>query len=438
MSTEARRFLFVMFEGGGNVPPQLGVARRLVERGHAVRVLGDRAIEADVRAARCEFAPYRLAPHHNMRSQQDCAVRQWEAKSRRGQLQRICDAVFFGPAAEYARDVLEEVARFRPDAIGVDSLLWGAMAGAERSRVPSAVMMHHVCHLRLDGLPPPALGLAQARGPLGRLRDRLLYRLMPPEFARGLATLNGAREAIGLSPLASLFEQPHRLARVLVLTSREFDYRPRSAPPEVRWVGAQLDDPPWADPWISPWPADHPDPLVVVALGSTYQDQRALTARVIEALGGLPVRGLVTLGGVFAPSEFVAPANVVIVRSVPHRAVFPSARAVVAHGGHGTVIKALAHGVPVLCIPLGRDQGDNAARLSHTGAGVALKPTSSATAIRRALRLLLDEPSFAAAAHRLADAIAADVSADAAVAELESLADAGASQPGRSPSSAAV
>lgn len=56
-------FLFVMWEGGGNVPPMLGLARRLVQCGHAVRVISDPANGPEVRAAGCEFTPYRRAPH---------------------------------------------------------------------------------------------------------------------------------------------------------------------------------------------------------------------------------------------------------------------------------------------------------------------------------------------------------------------------------------
>ena len=75
-----------------------------------------------------------------------------------------------------------------------------------------------------------------------------------------------------------------------------FDFPARALPPNVRYVGPQLDDPAWAQPWTSPWPDDHPDPLMVVGLSSTFQDQGALLQKVIDALGGMRVRGLMTLG----------------------------------------------------------------------------------------------------------------------------------------------
>ena len=92
------------------------------------------------------------------------------------------------------------------------------------------------------------------------------------------------------------------------------------------------------------------------------------------------------------------------------------------HAGHGTVIKALAAGVPVVAIPLGRDQLDNAARVQHHGAGLRLKTKAKPEAIAQAVRRVLDEPSFAAGAERLAAAIAAETASDRAAEELEELA----------------
>ena len=99
------------------------------------------------------------------------------------------------------------------------------------------------------------------------------------------------------------------------------------------------------------------------------------------------------------------------------------AAAIVTHAGHGTVIKALAAGVPVVALPLGRDQLDNAARVVHHGAGLRLKPKASPDAIARAVGRVLNEPSFAAGAQRLADAIAAETAEDRAAAELEELSE---------------
>ena len=122
----------------------------------------------------------------------------------------------------------------------------------------------------------------------------------------------------------------------------------------------------------------------------------------------LPLRGLATYGAIDPPAG-PAPGNVTIVRSAPHAALLPLAAAVVCHGGLGTVMKALAHGLPLVVLPLGRDQNDNAARVQACGAGVRLSAAASSKRIADAVRLVLDEPRFRESAQRMAANIARDV-----------------------------
>ena len=77
----------------------------------------------------------------------------------------------------------------------------------------------------------------------------------------------------------------------------------------------------------------------------------------------------------------------------------------------------------MVALPLGRDQLDNAARVAHHGAGLRLKPKSSSDAIARAVRRVVEEPSFGASAERMAAAIAVETADDRAVKELEGLAE---------------
>jgi UDP:flavonoid glycosyltransferase YjiC (YdhE family) len=132
---------------------------------------------------------------------------------------------------------------------------------------------------------------------------------------------------------------------------------------------------------------------VLVSLSTGHQDQLALLRRIVGAIAGMPVRAVVTTGNAIDPGELAAPEGVQVLRSAPHSAVLAEAAAVVSHGGHGTVIKALAAGVPQLIVPMGRDQLDNAARVAARGAGLRLRPGASGRAIAAAVRRLLDEPS---------------------------------------------
>jgi UDP:flavonoid glycosyltransferase YjiC (YdhE family) len=108
----------------------------------------------------------------------------------------------------------------------------------------------------------------------------------------------------------------------------------------------------------------------------------------------------------------------------PHDAELPHAAAVVTHGGHGTVICALRHGLPVLVMPHDRDQNDNAARAVEAGAGLWLDAASDVNAIRDALDVLIDDAAFAQSARRLGAAIEQEIAQSTVVEALETLAGA--------------
>jgi MGT family glycosyltransferase len=273
------------------------------------------------------------------------------------------------------------------------------------------------------GVPPLGPGFAPARGPLGRARDRATGALMRRTFDTALERLNTVRGEHGLAPVGSVLDQVSCADRVLVLTSPTFEYAGFAPPPNVRVTGPRLDDPAWAGEGWTPPPGD--DPIVLVGLTSTYMRQAPLLQRIAEGLGRLPVRGVLTTGPCVDPADVAAPPNVSVVRAAPHSEVLRHASAAVTHAGHGTVIKALAAGVPVLAMPLGRDQLDNAARVVHHGAGLRLSPKAKPEKIAAAVRRLLDEPAFADGARRQAAGIAAVLREDRAVDELEELAGAG-------------
>jgi MGT family glycosyltransferase len=241
------------------------------------------------------------------------------------------------------------------------------------------------------------------------------------------------RRDFGLAPLGSpqaLMDQYHAADLRLIQTSSAFDFPITPAPRNVRYVGPVLDDPDWTGAWQNPWPQSDARPLVVASLSTTFQDQSALLQRIVSALGRLPVRALVTLGPAMARERFDVPSNVVTVQSASHALVFPEASAVVTHAGHGTVMRALAHDLPILCLPMGRDQDDNAARVVAHGAGLRLRPSASTRRIAAAVGRLLDDDALRAGARRLGGVIRADVGGDGGVAVLEALAASSGTEPG--------
>jgi UDP:flavonoid glycosyltransferase YjiC (YdhE family) len=134
------------------------------------------------------------------------------------------------------------------------------------------------------------------------------------------------------------------------------------------------------------------------------------------------VRALLTAGPAIDPAELRMPANARALAFVPHRAVFPHASLVITHAGWQTVNAALADGVPLVCIPDGRDQPDNAARVVEAGAGVRVKKSASPDKLRRAIERALQDPALKHGAMAMAEALAASNGSEAIADRLERLA----------------
>jgi MGT family glycosyltransferase len=260
-----------------------------------------------------------------------------------------------------------------------------------------------------------------ARGALGRLRDRSAAALALGGFRSALPALNQVRAEAGLAPLRDARELMGKSDRILVCSSPSFDFAPGAVPGNVRYAGPQLDDAPSAAS-RNPWATPSGRPLVLVGLSSTVMRQEGLLQRIADALGQLPVQGLVTTGPAVDPALVAASPNVTVTRWVRHADVLPDCSVIITHGGHGTVMKALAAGVPLLVVPLGRDQPDNAARVVHAGAGVRLRKNASVSALRLATMRVIEDPRYRAAAGRMAARLAAERDGNLVVDELERVA----------------
>ena len=143
----------------------------------------------------------------------------------------------------------------------------------------------------------------------------------------------------------------------------------------------------------------------------------------IDALAGLPVRLLVTIGRDRDPAELgPVPANVRVERWVPQADLMPHVAAIVCHGGSGTVTMGLAGGVPMAIVPLFADQPWNAERVDALGAGIALHGGPAAVdGLRDAVVRLTGDPAYRSAAQRVAADMRALAPVEAAVGVLRGL-----------------
>jgi MGT family glycosyltransferase len=421
-ATKPLNYLFTTWEGGGNVTPMLEAVRKLLARGHRVRVMSEECNRPECEAAGATFVAWRRAPSRQDRSPESQTFRDWAAATPQEGLLSVIRDVWCGPALQYAEDVIEELQREPADLVVTTEALFGVMAGCESLGQPVVTFSANISFAPLPGVPPLGPGLPPARNDQERAMHAEIAKASAAVFDSGLPALNGARASLGLEPLNSLLEQFAVAESELLATSRAFDFPCTDLPGHVKYVGPQIGDPHWAQKWNSPWPASDKRPLVTVGFSTTFQNHAAVLQKVIDALAPLPVRVLVTLGGSIKRNELKPAQNCVLAESAPHSQVMKEAAFVITHGGHGTVMRALMSRAPMLVIPHGRDQNDNAVRVTERGAGLSLIPDASTESIRAACERLLNEPSFRAAAKELGDQVASEAENSTLVYELETIA----------------
>lgn len=210
------------------------------------------------------------------------------------------------------------------------------------------------------------------------------------------------RQAHGLAPDPAC----HRIGGDLVLAPvpRSFRSPTTTTPTILRFVR-----PPVLDEMHSHVEDPGGRALVYVTLGTVFNVESGdLLARLVQAMNLVSLTHLVevviTVGDHVAVDELPPPGPAVRVeRFVPQRELLGRCRAVVCHAGSGTLVSALSLGLPVVVLPLGADQPDNADRCQELGVGVALDPvTVSAHDLAAATEAVLHDEHFTGAAAELA------------------------------------
>jgi len=323
-----------------------------------------------------------------------------------------------GPAAAHAADVVDNLEANPTDVVACDFMLLGAFVGAEAYHIPSVALVHTVAVVPLDGLPPIPYGLQPALGLPGRWRDAFLRGARDLLLRRWLDVLNDARAYYELAPVSHIYDEWFRAQRLLILSSPTFDFCANHLPENVRYTGAPFWDPPVGTPPDLPEPSQAP--LVLASLSTTYQDEGRYLRVLIAALGSLPVQAIVTTGDGYDVSDLAPlPGNVEVRSYIPHGPLLDRAALMITHSGHGSVIAALAHGVPLLCVPFARDQRDIALRAVATGAALTLRPTGlTKRKLARAVEQVLQRPGYRQAARRIEASIATEDGAGDAAREI--------------------
>ena len=290
------------------------------------------------------------------------------------------------------------VAAAAPDVVVHDILTLAPALSGELESVPVATLIPHLYPPGEPGFPPFGFGAQLPRTRTGARLWRAFDRPVAAGLRRGTAELNETRRRVGLGPAHG----PHNgLSRqlCLVATLPQLEY-PRPWPEHVHVVGPLI----WEAPAAAGAAAaglsaagaggavDRPGPRAAPAARGAARTGRRAGAR----------SGQLRTGD-RCPGRVPVPANARLVEWVSYAQTMPQAALVVCHAGHGTLIRALTLGRPVVAVPHAGDMPENAARLAWSGAGVRLPwPLLSPLTLRRAVRRALGDDRLAIRAAQLA------------------------------------
>ena len=247
----------------------------------------------------------------------------------------------------------------QPDLVIVDAVFLVGLVEAARFGRPTVVM----CHTTVN-------------------RMREIWR-------KTMTMIVGLRVEAGFGPMPTDPDELWMSARPIDRTLQVLDQAPGAYahPHRVRHVGPVLERERHGQPVTLPWPADDPKPLVLVSFSTAPEQGSAPKFQnAIDALAQQDVRGVVTVGDSIDPGLLKPSENVVVFATADHDQLMGRAALVVTHGGHGTMMRALTRGLPMVVIPgAAADQPLNAAAVEAWGAGRALPVDASAEMMRQAI-----------------------------------------------------
>jgi UDP:flavonoid glycosyltransferase YjiC (YdhE family) len=389
-----RTFLLAAFGDPGHAFPAIALGRELARRGHDVTLETWARWRGHVEREGMRFA---AAPEYQVFPTQGRALKPYVAAVR---------------ASAETRGLIREV---DPDVVVADILTVAAALAAELEGRRWATVVPHVLPMGEPGFPVYAVGAVYPRTRLGEFLWRASRPVLMSGERQGREELNGARARVGLAALDHVHGGISR-GLALVATLPQLEYPRRAAAPWLRVTGPLMWEQPFGE--VEEPPGD--EPLVLVAPSTSQDPEHRLLRAALSGLADEPVRVLATTNRRPPDRPLDVPANARVVDWLSYARTMPRCAAVVCHAGHGTVVRALASGAPVVACPHAGDMAENAARVRWAGLGVSLpRRFHTPRGVRLAVRRVLADPAYAARAAEVRDWSAAHDGAAAAAGALE-------------------
>jgi UDP:flavonoid glycosyltransferase YjiC (YdhE family) len=369
------RVLFTMCPGYGHFHPLVPLAQALRDAGHEVAFAVPDSYRQVVEHAGLRHLSASVDMASTMTPEQ---LRAWMNDYLRAlrtdanaQQEHLADVFVFRSATRMVPDLLRIAAEWKPDLLVRDLMEMGACVVAER------------------------LGLPCASVQVGAMRPADFH------FPKMVARLDELRASQGLGPDPRQ-EMLYRQAHLCFSPPSYLGAAPLT--PTTHYLRTALFDqsgderlPAWAERL-----KDSGRPVVYASLGTVVNKFRDPLALILEALRDEPVELVMTVGRDVDPASFgPQPAHVHVERYIPQSLLLPRCDAAILHAGYNSATAALSHGLPLVLLPMMADQPLNALRSQELGAARVLEVVGlTPTALREAVRDVLDQPSYRAAAQR--------------------------------------
>ncbi len=385
----------------GRLYPLVATLLELAQRGHRVTV---RCGIDDVERLRS----LGLEAHSLRREIERFEPDDWRARTRFGALSSGLGQ-FGARTPHQLADLQQAIEEEQPDVLFIDEGAWG---GGRRGRAlpPSVGVLDRLAGAAALAGRAPVRARARSSTRSHRPPARPAREAAHARHARAHHRLahNPLRDELGLAAVATIEDVYLAASAVIAYTAEPFEYPRSDWLAKLRLVGPGLWEPPVDSP---PWLDDLTQPLVLVTCSTLFQNDRRLAEVASAALADEPYDVVVTTADVDPGGLPTAP-NVRVERFLPHAPLLERAVCVVCHAGMGITQKALAHGVPVVAVPFGRDQPEVARRVEVAGAGVRLParkltPERLREALRRAIERQPGAERIAAAFGKAGGAAAA-------------------------------
>ncbi len=387
----------------GHLNTMLPLGQELKNRGHFVTLIGELDAETKTLAARLEFLAYTTAEFPKG------AIR--ESLDHLGKLSGLAAIRYTIKLAKdennaLLRDGLQVVKNAGVEALLVDQVLLGGGSIANFLDIPFVTICSSLLFNQDYSVPPLFTNWKYSPNWWAKLRNQVCYTTLYKTLSKPIIeVVNDYRRQWNL-PLYSHPNDAYSQIAQISQQPAELEFPRENLPQWFHFTG------PYhysgtRKPVSFPWDKLTGEPLIYASMGTVQNRLFDIFYKIAAACDGLDAQLVISLGG-SATSESLPnlPGNPLVFEYVPQLEIMPKATLTITHGGINTTLECLTNGVPMVAIPIAKDQPGTAARIAWSGAGEAI-PLKRLTVPRltTAISQVLTQPSYKQNALRLQEAI---------------------------------